>query len=251
MLRDVVRRNGLRDVCAVSMFRVRGSGLLCGGAHVIKVTIESAGPACAPTRAGPWLSKVRYFLDFWIYSGAQHMWGFGRAVGAIELARTSNSIRPTRLSAVRPVPYVLIGHERSSALVSQQPGLRGMAGVFTDVTMMTARLHRQPHHCDGSETTACSPEVGKTDRALVAIATSARHEPAPVLRALAPNARQSVKTEGRPTQFWPRRIGEFRAIRGARIGPTYVGINLILKVFSPFLLINHPSQQSGGPIPLL
>jgi hypothetical protein len=36
MLRDVVRRIGLRDVCAVAMFRVRGSGLLCGGAHVIK-----------------------------------------------------------------------------------------------------------------------------------------------------------------------------------------------------------------------
>jgi hypothetical protein len=28
-----------------SMFRIRGSGLLCGGAHVIKVTIEDAGPA--------------------------------------------------------------------------------------------------------------------------------------------------------------------------------------------------------------
>lgn len=71
-----------------------------------------------------------------------------------------------------------------------------MAGVFTDITMMAARLHRQPHHWDGSEKTTCSFRSGKTDRALVAIASSARHEPAPVLRALAPNARQSVKTEG-------------------------------------------------------
>jgi hypothetical protein len=176
------------------------------------------------------------------------MLGFGRAVGAIEFATTSNSIRPTRLSAVVPVPYVLISHERSSALVSQQPGLRGMAGVFTDVTMMTARLHRQPHHCDG-RTTACSPEVGKTDRALVVLATSARREPAEMLRALAPDARRSVKTERRPTQFWAlieRRIGEFRAIHGAHIGLPYVGINHILKVFSPSLLINHQASSRGA-----
>lgn len=204
---------------------------------------EGAEPACASTRGpGPWPSKVRYFLDFWIYSDAQHMWGFGRAVGAIELARTSNSIRPTRLSAVRPVPYVLISRERSSALVSQQPGLRGMAGVFTDVTMMTARLHRQPH---GSETTACSPEVGKTDRALVAIATSARHEPAPALRALAPNARSASKLRADQLNFG-RDEGEFLAIRGARIGPTYMGINLILRVFSPFLLINPQASSRGA-----
>lgn len=179
------------------MFRGRG----LGGAHVIKVAIESAGPACAPTRAGPWLSTVHYFLDFWIYLGARHMWGFDRAVGAIELARTSNSIRP-RLSAVRPGPYVLISHERSSALVSQQPGLRAMDGVFTDVTITTAGQHRQPHHCDGSETTACSPEVGKTDRALVAIATSARHEPFRCCE----RWRQTLATASklRAAQFWPR-----------------------------------------------
>ena len=50
------------------------------------------------------------------------------------------------------------------------------------------------------------------------------------------------------------RVGAKYGGMGPAPGATYVCINHILKVFSPFLLTNQPAQQSGGPaskIPLL